>query len=68
MLRTQRFGLVLNLAEKQALERLAEAEGGLSQAATVRFLIRQAARERGLWPLPASQCDQVQQETRCNET
>lgn len=50
MERTERFGLVLSPAEKQALADLAEAEGGLSQGAMVRSLIRQAARERGLWP------------------
>lgn len=29
---------------------MAEAEGGLSQSALVRRLIRNAARERGIWP------------------
>jgi hypothetical protein len=50
MLRTKRLGLVLTPAEKSVLVRMAEAEGGLSQAALVRRLIRHAARERGLWP------------------
>jgi hypothetical protein len=50
MERHHRFGLLLSSAEKQMLKRLAEAEGGLSQAATLRRLIREAARERGLWP------------------
>ena len=45
-----RFGLLLSLTEKQVLMRLAEAEGGLSQAATLRRLIRKAAYERGFWP------------------
>lgn len=52
MFKTERVGLVLTPAEKAALLRLAEADGGLSQAATVRRLIRKAARERGLWPEP----------------
>ena len=49
MNRQHRFGLLLSPAEKHMLELLAEAEG-LSQAATLRRLIRKAARERGLWP------------------
>ena len=48
--RTNRFGLVLSDREKVALERLAENEGGLSLAATVRLLIRAASKEQGLWP------------------
>ncbi len=60
MERTERFGLVLSLAEKRTLEQLAEAEGGLSQAATLRYLLRRAARERGLWPPPADQYTQAQ--------
>ena len=51
MSRQLRFGLVLTLDEKCALERLSEAEGGLSQAATVRRLIRKEARRCGLWPV-----------------
>lgn len=54
MQRSIRFGLLLNLREKQALARLAESEGGLSRGAMVRSLIRKAARERGLWPPTAS--------------
>jgi len=50
--RTEQFGLVLLPSEKRALERLAEAEGGLSQAATLRRLIREAATLRGLWLAP----------------
>jgi len=53
MLRTERFALVFSPAEKRTLERLAEAEGGLSQAAILRCLLRRAAREHGLWPPPA---------------
>ena len=50
MNRKHRFGLLLSSVEKRTLKRLAEAEGGLSQAATLRRLIREAAYERGLWP------------------
>jgi hypothetical protein len=50
MERTIRFGLLLNTAEKRALARLAEIEGGLSQGAMLRNLIRKKAHERGLWP------------------
>ena len=50
MKRSIRFGLLLSLAEKQALARLAEAEGGVSQGAMVRNLIRREAQQRGLWP------------------
>jgi hypothetical protein len=49
MQRTERLGIVLSEREKAAVVRLAEVEGGLSQAALVRRLIRQAARSRGLW-------------------
>lgn len=49
-MKSERFGLVLSSAEKAALSKLAEAEGGLSQAATLRRLIRTVAREHGLWP------------------
>ena len=48
--RTERFGLVLSPTEKWVLAQLAEAEGGLSQAATLRYLLRRAAREHDLWP------------------
>ena len=50
MNKTRRFGLILSLKERQALAQLADAEGGLSHAALIRRLIRNAARERGLWP------------------
>jgi hypothetical protein len=50
MEKSERFGLVLSPTEKTAVLRLAEAEGGLSMAALVRRLIREAAREHGLWP------------------
>jgi hypothetical protein len=47
--RNARFCLVLTPLERSALEQIAEADGGLSYAAAIRRLIRQAARERGLW-------------------
>jgi hypothetical protein len=52
MERSIRFGLLLNQAERQALSQLAETEGGLSQGAMVRNLIRTEDRKRGLWALP----------------
>jgi hypothetical protein len=60
MNRQQRFGLLLSPLEKRLLKRLAESEGGLSQAATLRRLIRGAAIERGLWP-PKQQGEEVEQ-------
>ena len=50
MYRTKRLALVLTPAEKSAVVELAEAEGGLSQSALVRWLIRNAARKQGIWP------------------
>ena len=50
MERKTRFGLVLSADEREALARLAEREGGLSRAATIRRLLRRAAHEHGLWP------------------
>ena len=50
MQKTKRFGLVLTQSEKIVVSLLAEHEGGLSQAALIRRLIRKAAHERGLWP------------------
>lgn len=47
---SSRLGLVLTSAEKTTVVEMAEAEGGLSQAALVRRLIRNAAQERGIWP------------------
>ncbi len=49
MKKSYRFGLMLTPAEKHALERLAELEGGLSKAALIRRLIREAAKRRELW-------------------
>ncbi len=62
MNRQHRFGLLLSAAEKQVLKRLAEMEGGLSQAAMLRRLIHKAGRERGLWLSGQSQDDQQTQE------
>lgn len=50
MFKTERIGLVLTPLDKEAVHRLADAEGGLSAAAMVRRLIRQEAQRRGLWP------------------
>lgn len=50
MQKTERLAVVLSPAEKSAVVEMAEAEGGLTQAALVRRLIRDAARQRGLWP------------------
>jgi hypothetical protein len=50
MYKTERLGLLLTSAEKTAVVQMAEAEGGLSQSPLVRRLIRNAARERGIWP------------------
>lgn len=55
-----RFGMVLSPAEKYALVRLAEVEGGLSQAAIVRRLIRRAALQCGFWPPPDTDEQHVQ--------
>jgi hypothetical protein len=54
-MRSERFGLILSEREKEALARLAEADGGLSAAALVRRLVRQEARRRGLWPATTGQ-------------
>lgn len=55
MKKEMRFGLLLARAERCALDLLAEAEGGLSLAATLRLLIRREAHRRGLWP--SGDCD-----------
>ena len=51
--RTERLALVVSQREKRAVYLLAEAEGGLTVSATVRRLIREAAKQHGLWPMPA---------------
>jgi hypothetical protein len=65
MNRQIRFGLLLRPDEKHALNRLAEAEGGLSQAATLRRLIRKAAHEKGLWPVANQQTEAQGDEQPC---
>ena len=45
MKKTKRLGLILTEKEKEWVIRLAELEGGLSQAALIRRLIRQKALE-----------------------
>jgi hypothetical protein len=46
---TERLALKVLQRDKEALRRLAAAEGE-AMSVVVRRLIRQAARERGLWP------------------
>jgi len=55
----ERLGLVLTATEKDLLRKLADAEGGLSQAATVRRLLHVEAERRGLWPAPQGQPSQA---------
>ena len=55
MERSVRFCLLLTCQERRSLKQLAEREGGLSQAAMVRHLVRSKARSLGLWP--PSGCD-----------
>jgi len=50
MRKSERLGFVLSPREKSALRYLAEMEGGLSQSALLRRLIRAEAQRRGLWP------------------
>ena len=53
--RTEQFGMLLSGPEKEALRLLAEVEGGLSQAALLRRLIRREARRAGVLPLVATE-------------
>ena len=55
MSKTERLGLILSPREKEALRRLAEVDGGLTQSALVRRLIRIEAQRRGIWPIPRIQ-------------
>jgi hypothetical protein len=48
MKKSERFGLKLTPAEKEALTLLAKERGGLSQSALIRCLIHEAARAAGL--------------------
>jgi hypothetical protein len=50
MTRTEQVYLRASEAEKEAVRLLAQAEGGLTEAALVRRLIRMEAQRRGLWP------------------
>ena len=50
MRKSERLGFVLSPREKSALEDLAEIEGGLSQSAVLRRLIRAEAQRLGVWP------------------
>ena len=54
MKRNIRFGLMLNSVERAAMARLAETEGGSSQAALLRRLIQREALRRGVWPASGS--------------
>ena len=49
MNKTKRFGLWMTSSEKYMVAQLAELEGGLSQAAVIRRLIREAAQKYGVW-------------------
>ena len=60
MQRTERFALVLTEYEKGLVEKLAEIEGGLSQAAVIRRLIHKAAWEHEVQPSPDSQAPKTQ--------
>ncbi len=48
MKKTSRLGLILTPTEKSWVRSLAELEGGLTQAALIRRLIREAARKGGI--------------------
>lgn len=50
-MRHEKFTMVLNGPEKVAMERLAALEGGLSRAEIVRRLLRDHARQCGVWPV-----------------
>ena len=50
MRKSERLSVLLSIEEKHTLRKLAEIEGGLSNAAFIRRLIRKAAQEKGLWP------------------
>ncbi len=56
-----RFSLMLDQHEKDALDKLAEFEGGLSKAALIRRLIRQTAADNRVWnsSLPQTSSDKT---------
>lgn len=62
MYETERLTLRVLRRDKDALRRLAAAEGE-AMSVIVRRLLRQAARQRGLWP-PAGQPDTAQPDQR----
>ena len=49
MRKSERLGLVLTPREKAAVAALAEAKGGLSMSAFIRYLIRREAKANDLW-------------------
>jgi len=61
MAKSEYLGLLVTPQEKDMVRKLAEAEGGLSQAALVRRLIRQAAKMHGLWPPPQKAAEQARE-------
>jgi len=58
MLKTERLALTVLKRDKEALRRIAAAEGE-AMAVVVRRLIRQEARHRGLWPTCAGDAAQA---------
>ena len=51
MNKMERFGFLLTKDEKQMMAILAEIEGGLSQAALIRRLVREAAQKHNILPV-----------------
>jgi len=62
--REENLRLVMSGPEKATLRRLAEHEGGLSQAAVLRRLIRIEGRKHGLWPAAQSEPNEPAKLTR----
>lgn len=50
MKRTIRFTFLLSEEERDTVKSLAEFHGGLSDAALIRLIIREAAKRQNLWP------------------
>ena len=63
MLKTKRIGLIVTEKEKKWIIQLAEIEGGLSQAALLRRLIRQAAECHNLTAKSKSKEDQKNEQS-----
>lgn len=57
--KSKMFGLALSPTEREAIRKLAQLEGGLSQAAVVRRLIVLEARRRGVLPQASEQTREV---------